>query len=244
MYHPTLGRWIQEDPIGFEGGDNNLYGFVSENPVNGVDPSGLLRLPPDPPFPINPAERELEADRIRREMEADAKRFSDWVDAEKKNMDWLKELPNPPDALEFGKVRRSVVPREPGDRYGTLNTEEVVVPVLPDGWEWDSKFAMNTLGYHPNAAYGIRSKKPTPSGAGQQAMYDKNGKLITGGLSAGTPDKVSPHKSVLGHRDADVKPFDLAKKLDKYYGGDKYRKQYLEVRPPCKSPTAPPNVVN
>src|SRR5579871_3129156 len=41
MYDPSLGRWITEDPTGFEGGDNNLYGFVGENPVNGVDPSGL-----------------------------------------------------------------------------------------------------------------------------------------------------------------------------------------------------------
>lgn len=41
MFHPTLGRWLTPDPIGFEGQDPNLYGFVRNNPVNLTDPSGL-----------------------------------------------------------------------------------------------------------------------------------------------------------------------------------------------------------
>jgi RHS repeat-associated protein len=40
-YHPGLQRFISEDPIGFEGGDVNLYGYVGNSPVNYVDPSGL-----------------------------------------------------------------------------------------------------------------------------------------------------------------------------------------------------------
>src|SRR5690606_11299608 len=27
-YNPVLGRWLQRDPIGFDGGDWNLYGYV------------------------------------------------------------------------------------------------------------------------------------------------------------------------------------------------------------------------
>jgi RHS repeat-associated protein len=34
-------RWISRDPIGFAGGDWNLYRYVENNPVIGVDPSGL-----------------------------------------------------------------------------------------------------------------------------------------------------------------------------------------------------------
>jgi len=40
-YHPRLQRFIAEDPIGFLGGDVNLYGYVSDNPVMRRDPRGL-----------------------------------------------------------------------------------------------------------------------------------------------------------------------------------------------------------
>ncbi|MBA3241725.1 MAG: Ig-like domain-containing protein [Acidobacteria bacterium] len=40
-YSPTLGRFISEDPIGFAGGDENLYAYVGNDPVNHTDPSGL-----------------------------------------------------------------------------------------------------------------------------------------------------------------------------------------------------------
>jgi hypothetical protein len=39
-YDPNLGRWIQRDPIGEQGG-LNLYGYVANNSVNFVDPLGL-----------------------------------------------------------------------------------------------------------------------------------------------------------------------------------------------------------
>ncbi len=32
------GKWTAKDPIGFDGGDTNLYGYVLGDPVNGVDP--------------------------------------------------------------------------------------------------------------------------------------------------------------------------------------------------------------
>ncbi|KUG21933.1 hypothetical protein ASZ90_008299 [hydrocarbon metagenome] len=40
-YDPTVGRFISEDPIGFEGGTVNLLAYVGNNPVTGIDPSGL-----------------------------------------------------------------------------------------------------------------------------------------------------------------------------------------------------------
>ena len=41
-YDPTIGRWTAKDPIDFAGGDVNLYGYVQNDPVNFVDPSGLI----------------------------------------------------------------------------------------------------------------------------------------------------------------------------------------------------------
>ena len=39
-YDPKVGRFISEDPIGFEGG-LNLYEYVGSNPVTRLDPEGL-----------------------------------------------------------------------------------------------------------------------------------------------------------------------------------------------------------
>jgi uncharacterized protein RhaS with RHS repeats len=40
-YDGRIGRWLSKDPIGFDGGDMNLYGYVLGDPVNFFDPRGL-----------------------------------------------------------------------------------------------------------------------------------------------------------------------------------------------------------
>jgi RHS repeat-associated protein len=44
-YSPTLGRWTQTDPIGFDAEDLNLYRYVGNGPLNGVDSWGLREIP-------------------------------------------------------------------------------------------------------------------------------------------------------------------------------------------------------
>ncbi len=44
-YNPALGRWIQRDPIGYDGGIN-LYGYVESSPVGNVDASGFWIITP------------------------------------------------------------------------------------------------------------------------------------------------------------------------------------------------------
>ena len=43
-YDAETGRWTTRDPIGFGGGDPNLYDYVLGDPVNEVDPDGLNAL--------------------------------------------------------------------------------------------------------------------------------------------------------------------------------------------------------
>jgi RHS repeat-associated protein len=41
-YDPTLGRFVSEDPIDFEGGIN-FYSYVENSPLDFVDPLGFIR---------------------------------------------------------------------------------------------------------------------------------------------------------------------------------------------------------
>lgn len=44
-YDTDSGRFLSRDPLGFDGGDLNLYAYVGGNPLVGIDPKGLS---PDP----------------------------------------------------------------------------------------------------------------------------------------------------------------------------------------------------
>lgn len=49
MYDPIIGRWLEQDPIGLDAEDMNLYRVEGNNPINTTDPTGLapkLKAPP------------------------------------------------------------------------------------------------------------------------------------------------------------------------------------------------------
>jgi RHS repeat-associated protein len=52
-YDQSTGRYLQPDPIGLMGGVN-LYGYVAQNPLNGIDPLGLCDEEADPCPKVNP----------------------------------------------------------------------------------------------------------------------------------------------------------------------------------------------
>jgi RHS repeat-associated protein len=39
-YDASVGRWLSKDPILFNGGDTNLYGYTLNDPINRIDPTG------------------------------------------------------------------------------------------------------------------------------------------------------------------------------------------------------------
>ncbi len=52
-YHPAFQRFVSQDPIGFGGGDTDLYAFVKNDPATLIDRVGLQVVPPyaDPGSP-------------------------------------------------------------------------------------------------------------------------------------------------------------------------------------------------
>ena len=43
-YDAKVGRWLSEDPIGYRGGDFNLYRYVGNSPLARTDPMGLKQV--------------------------------------------------------------------------------------------------------------------------------------------------------------------------------------------------------
>ncbi|MCP4591167.1 MAG: RHS repeat-associated core domain-containing protein [bacterium] len=91
-YDPALGRFLQRDPIGIDGG-LNVYAFVMNSPLAFVDPSGLsIDDPPgwdNPTIPggIAPAKK---CSKLGQDIKDGAKKV---VDAAKRAWDTLKRLP-------------------------------------------------------------------------------------------------------------------------------------------------------
>jgi RHS repeat-associated protein len=50
-YDPKVGRFLQQDPKGFDGGDVNFYAYVANNPINWIDPYGFKKDDPTYGYP-------------------------------------------------------------------------------------------------------------------------------------------------------------------------------------------------
>lgn len=163
------------------------------------------------------------------EMELLKSQFLSWYEKET-DTTWTTDLPPCPIKLvQDPQTREWKIPDTyPPERKHELNKPGPLTPF--------------EIKYHPGAEWQIRSKQKKGSKHGQQCCYTLDGNLIEYDrtnpektIGAGTPDKVSPTnvKTWWAHQEIDVWPFDWAYELDTRYGGGyKYRKMYMEVRPP------------
>ncbi|HEX7155201.1 MAG TPA: hypothetical protein VF618_27275 [Thermoanaerobaculia bacterium] len=103
---------------------------------------------------------------------------------------WYEKLPNCPCTWKTLRARIGQTAEPPGN------------------WMDATGFGFLIWAFHDGAATAARWA-PKGGGPGQQCTYDKNGKLITAGLAAGTPDMMSPDgwDGVLQHFEKDVEPF-------------------------------------
>jgi RHS repeat-associated protein len=76
-YDPTLGRYIQADPIGLDG-DVNPYVYAGANPLKNIDPLGLQQAIPRPGIPI-PLPGTIGPDR-------DGNGLNDWTEGAAKDL--------------------------------------------------------------------------------------------------------------------------------------------------------------
>jgi len=60
-YIPSLGRYVEPDPLGRAGSGNNLYAYVNNDPENLADPLGLCAANPCPPVPPHPPNANVNA---------------------------------------------------------------------------------------------------------------------------------------------------------------------------------------
>jgi hypothetical protein len=184
---------------------------VGQDPANANDPSGLVS---------------------RETVRKYQRSFAYWYGTNKKaGLGWLAGLPDCPCTLTVKEVRVRF-------RYFlcfSWGHTEYTVFTNPDVKVWtDPEEASQT--FHPGAYVCMRSQVPLANGAGQQCCYDEDGKLITHGRGAGSPDQSLPIGvgGVASHVLKDVQAYNYATYLDDatQFGG--YVDMYFEVRPPNK----------
>ncbi|TWU37542.1 hypothetical protein Q31b_43300 [Novipirellula aureliae] len=250
-FTPTLSpkQSCSRDPIGYEGGSNNIYEYVGSQPVKWIDPHGLewnLGRNPPPGYGSPHDDGDLPSNQDK---------FDDWVKDESLRGDWWIGLPKCPSKICVLTLKtNSRLPRE--------------FFANPDPTDWHSPGPMgsNEGRYHPNGVYSMRSR--SRNDASNQCVYDANGSLISGAPTHGTVDSSAPGSFPLAHYLDDVAAVELAASLDGcwddggFFGaghiiegcsGENMQK-YFDLRPtwgesdppdedpcdPCKFPTLVP----
>ena len=229
-FDSRLGRFIGRDPLQYVDGYSMYGGYFVPNKL---DYTGN--------YSITDAKREICSRRtggkasmnygicVSYGVFTDRELFDEWDKLESAGgQGWLAGLPDCPCKLTENYCDLYLFKV----RNGFTNPDPTVWHD-PSSWKW---------GFHPKASVCMRSKGGNASNAGQQCCYDDSGDLLTGGWSAGTPDRSSTdikNFGMDGHQDQDVDPAKIAERL-----GNAEKSKYLNHRPPNNGLKCKANVLD
>ena len=137
-YDPDVGRWTAKDPIGFAGGDTDLYGYCLNDPVNWVDPEALFRLPGDP----DEVARDPRWTEDRRHRNPDNTGDRKFIDRDGREIYWnpgRPEHPSPRQRTDHWHDRQNYGRRHlnPGDE---IPDPPSVPPAFRFPWRWPGPY--------------------------------------------------------------------------------------------------------
>ncbi len=105
FYDPTVGRWLNRDPIKEEGGIN-LYGFVAHDPINAIDTDGLGIFRDIGKELAGPGQLCTDKSCDKNKCKDKAKRLPEegWEDDVKNKKDPWREIPDPGNCADADAV--------------------------------------------------------------------------------------------------------------------------------------------
>jgi RHS repeat-associated protein len=152
-YDALTGRWTAKDAVLFDGGDPNVYAYVSNDPVNLFDPTGLDALTSDPMvrqyfydlwrlsgYGFDPTER---AGWITKDKGTGEYQCEKWPwSAERGRETWPKGRPIPPDMIALAHTHPRALDSKPStggsrgnpkDDYAAKQINAPVYVISKDG---------------------------------------------------------------------------------------------------------------
>lgn len=207
-YSPTLGRFLQVDPAGYDAG-LNLYNYVQSDPINLSDPYGLEEMPN-----FDGAEVTVTARSSNTRPDTSSISANTTMEGGGDYRDRSEAAARRPVTLSRDCVFTAGVMTCPGtpvrppswhsdrNRYNINLPKSRYAAQHTRGWRqlpaWQSKYHM----------YGPRGNLNTKfvSADGREAVYNADGKLITSGPNIGTYNYAGPN-NIVGHFFADMLPY-------------------------------------
>ena len=148
-YHPTLQRFVGEDPVEFAGGDVNLYAYVGNRPTAATDPLGLWK-----PW----AHRQVTAE-VAQECGLSTQRNTRAAENGNVRMDRhpstlsrsspAHAMPDSPwRDYVAAKLRQAVAQDAAGDQDGAMKTLGQGLHAVQDAWAHDLRRPQGTMTEH------------------------------------------------------------------------------------------------